>query len=77
MNRQPMAVWTSFLGVSAKPNQTAIAALVKATRLSVGYKVFGRKTLQFNHVAQSTLDVLPRWMRPTIPHFREMRLRPS
>jgi hypothetical protein len=57
VNRQPMPVRASFLGVSAKPNHAAIAALVEAARLSVRHKMFGSKTFQFSHAGQSTLDL--------------------
>jgi hypothetical protein len=50
-----MPIRASFLGVSSEPNHAAIAALVEAARLSVRYKIFGRKTLQFSHAGQFTL----------------------
>jgi hypothetical protein len=67
-----MPIRASFLGVSAKPNHAAIAALVEAARQSVRHKMFGCKTLQFSHVGQSTLDIHagePTLTRPTLSRY--------
>ena len=72
-----MPVRASFLGVSAKPNHAAIAALIEAARLSVRHKMFGRKTLQFSHAGQSTLDIQPGESTPAVLHFPNMLLRVS
>jgi hypothetical protein len=72
-----MPVKASFLGISSKPNYAAIAALVEAARLSVMHKMFGRKTLQFSHVGQSTLIRSPVDPTLTVLHFPDMRLRGS
>jgi hypothetical protein len=77
MNRLPMPIRAWFLGVSAKPNHAAIAALVEAARLSIKRKVFGCKTLQLSHAGRSTLDIQAGGLRPTGPHFPDMPLRVS
>jgi hypothetical protein len=77
VNRQPMPVRASFLGVSAKPNHAAIAALVEAARLSVWHKMFGRKALQFSHAAQSTLDIWAGDQTFTVLHFPDICRRVS
>jgi len=73
VNGQPMPIRTSFLGVSAKSDHTAIATLVEAARLSIRREMFGCKTLQSCHVRKFT----PRYSARESRIFPDMRSRVS